>query len=83
MFLTTEPMIVDKSYVAIRVIFGTTPKAYADLNFVLQQALAAREQKALELGADGVIGVHHSICESLSGTYQVSIMGTAIKFQEP
>ena len=81
MFLTTEPSISGRSYSALKVIFGMgrsdNEKRWAS---AIEQALEQLEQAAIQLRADGVIGVHLNTSET--GVYfHVVVMGTAIKFQ--
>ena len=83
MFLTTEPSIYGKPYIALRVIFGVgTSSSYRAYREAIGYALAELEGEATQLGADGVIGVHFSMSVD-STTFHAGVMGTAIKFLQP
>jgi Putative heavy-metal-binding len=91
MFLTTEPSLPGKTYIPLRVIFGVgtkTERSDSDhksvqaWQLVISHALADLQREAVQLGADGVIGVHLSTSET-GAYFHAAVMGTAIKFQQP
>lgn len=91
MFLTTEPSLPGRAYVPMQVIFGvgsandrdlSGPKSERKWNMAISQALAVLAQEATQLGANGVIAVHLSTSDS-GGYIHATVMGTAIKFQQP
>ncbi|HEU5375670.1 MAG TPA: heavy metal-binding domain-containing protein [Ktedonobacteraceae bacterium] len=88
MFLTTEPTISGQRYTVLRVIYGVGVRgslrnpAYS-LDVAIGDALAILEQKAHQIGADAVVGVHVSISNmvlELGMNFCATAMGTAIKF---
>ena len=91
MFLTTEPSISGRPYSILRVIFGVgcvTESGLSELSqarafkIVIEIALGDLAKQGSQLGADGVIGVHLST--SIEGIWHyATVMGTAIKFQQP
>jgi len=91
MFLTTEPNIPGRAYIALQVIFGAGSKyegsnsdfkAVQSWGIAVANALAELARVASQLGADGVIGVHLSTSET-GAYFHAVVMGTAIKFQQP
>lgn len=97
MFLTTEPSLFGQKYHVMRVIhamgvfythsfFSNLSKNANDLDSIIETALHELEGAAVNLGADGVIGVHHTtsvagVAGELGHTLiVVTVMGTAIKF---
>jgi len=87
MFLTTESRLAGKNYNALRVIFATVTleagnhiKTYpVKWDTAIENALSKLHANAMNLGADGVIGVHVSTSEN-GGWVSATVMGTAIKF---
>ena len=87
MFLTTEPSLSGKNYNPLRVVFATailegggSTKTYPALwDTAIENALGKLHTNAMNLGADGVIGVHVST-STYAGIFHVTVMGTAIKF---
>lgn len=91
MFLTTEPSISGRPYSILRVIFGVgcvNESAFLEstqaraFEIAIEVALGDLAKQGGKLGADGVIGVHLST--STEGVWHnATVMGTAIKFQQP
>ncbi len=87
MFLTTEPSLTGKNYNILRVIFATVTldtdnhlKSYPrHWDTAIENALGKLHANAMNLGADGVIGVHVSTTD-FAGRISATVMGTAIKF---
>ena len=91
MFLTTEPSLVGQKYHALRVIHATRvgysntfllnpSKSASDSHVIIESALSALADAAAKLGADGVIGIHHTTSMGRERNLIVTVMGTAIKF---
>jgi len=94
MFLTTEPSLSGKNYHALKVVHSNyvqflgggllvNAKKNADaLHYAIEYALGAVQNEATNLGADGVIGIHHTVSSGDMGrnAFVVTVMGTAIKF---
>lgn len=82
MFLTTEPILQGRHYNAIRVIHATKDGKPSDKGYdqAIEEALSKLTNRATDLPADGVIGVHVSTSIWGEGWCQITVMGTAIKF---
>jgi uncharacterized protein YbjQ (UPF0145 family) len=91
MFLTTEPSLFGQEYSVLRVIHTTRVKYFNNymssqtensFHSIIESALGDLQEWAANLGADGVIGVHHttSIGGERGDMLIVTAMGTAIKF---
>jgi len=77
MFLTTESGLARRNYERVRIISGTVLVTgwKEEWEAATENALGKLYLKALELGADAVIGVQISTSEKT-----VTVIGTAIKF---